>query len=388
MDLATFHELRTETGSAALARAAELGPTDATLLACATRLRAEFSTPLANAALETVLFRRKAAIKFARADAMFFTREALEQSTSEIVSRYRAERFRDHARLADLCSGIGGDTIGMAEEHDVIAVDADPLRLAMAQANIEAYGLSHRVKFSLGDVLRVDLPEVDAYFADPNRRTDGKRQVSIAHYQPSVEALCARLPRDCPLGIKIAPGVPHREIDKLDAEAEFISVDGELKECVLWIGPLRTTGRRATLLPGRHTFFAERAPACPVGSPSSYVYDPDPAVVRTGLVSLLGHMLNARLIDPEIAFLTSSQLQPTPFATAYRIDERHPFQLKRLADRLRKLRVGRITLLKRGSVVDPELVVRRCKLEGPEHRVVILTRASGNQVMLIGERVS
>jgi hypothetical protein len=244
------------------------------------------------------------------------------------------------------------------------------------------------VTFLHGDILTMDLPPCAAVFADPDRRTDGKRHISLKHYRPPLEQLRGRLPRTCSLGVKVAPGIPHGEIDALDAEAEFISVGGELKECVLWFGALRTTGRRATLLPGGETLFAERSMDCGIGNPLTCLYDPDPAVVRTGLLGILGHMLGAKLIDPQIAFLTSPEFQATPFATAYRIDEVHRFNLKRLADRLRKLRVGRITIVKRGSAVEPETIVRGCKLDGSEHRVVILTRAGGRPTMLIGERIS
>src|SRR5687767_11972709 len=140
MNLANLHELRSSAGLSALARAEELNPTDATLLACVSRLRNEFPAPLAAAALETTLLRRKAAGKFARAGDMFFTREALEQSSSEVISRYRAERFAPYARVAELCCGIGGDTIGLAAKREVIAVDNDALRLAMAEANVDVYG--------------------------------------------------------------------------------------------------------------------------------------------------------------------------------------------------------------------------------------------------------
>lgn len=387
VNLANLQELQTSAGLSALARAAELNPTDATLLACVSRLRSEFPASLAAAALETTLLRRKATGKFTRAADMFFTREALEQSSSEVVSRYRAERFAPFARVADLCCGIGGDTIGLAADLEVIAVDNDPLHLAMAEANVGAYGCGARTTFLQSDVLTIELPTHDGVFADPDRRSGGKRHVSIKHYQPSIAALRDRLDRDCPLGIKVAPGVPHQEIEALDAETEFISVDGELKECVLWFGPLRSTGRRATLLPSREMLFGERALDCGVEKPLAYLYDPDPAVVRAGFVTNLANALSASLIDEQIAFLTSAHWTPTPFATAYRIDEEHPFHLKKLAERLRALKVGRITVIKRGSAVEPETVIRRCKLDGPEHRVVILTRAAGKPTMLIGERI-
>lgn len=384
MNLEEFRELRTPTGAAALVRAAELKPIEATLLSCVSRLREEFPAYLAAAAIETAMLRRKAAAKFSRANEMFFTREALEQSSSEIISRYRAERFAPFGRVADLCCGIGGDTIGLAKDHEVLAVDLDPLRLAMAEANVGGYGCRERVTFRQEDVRKVDLSEFDAAFVDPDRRTEGKRQLSIFKYQPALD----ELPQNRPLAVKIAPGVPHREIDDLLAEAEFISLDGELKECVLWFGALRSTARRATILPSRHTLAGEPRQHTDISAPKTYLFDPDPAVVRAGLVAQLGESLNASLIDPEIAFLTVEQLRPTPFATAYRIDEVHPFHLKRLAERLRALKVGRITVIKRGSAVDVDLLARKCKLDGPEHRAVILTRVAGKPSMLIGERVA
>lgn len=388
MNLADFHDLQTPLGVAALSRAVAMAPDDATLLTCATRLRREFPASLAAAALETVLLRPKAAAKFAQANGMFFTREALEQSSSEIVSRYRAERFASCDSVGDFCCGIGGDTIAVAEQHAVCAIDADPLRLAMAVANLRVYGHSERVSFIGGDLLTIDLPVCDGYFFDPDRRIDGKRQVSLIRCEPPLDSIRHRLQRDCPLGVKVAPGVPRHEIDALDAEAEFISVDGELKECVLWFGPMRTTLRRATLLPDRQTLFGEPTTPAEICVPQGYLYDPDAAIVRAGLVANLADVLSAKLIDPEIAYLTSNELRATSFATAYRIDEFHPFNLKKLTERLRALGVGRITVVKRGSAVDADLLMRRCKLEGSEHRVVILTRAAGNPCMMIGERIS
>ena len=48
------------------------------------------------------------------------------------------------------------------------------------------------------------------------------------------------------LAAKIAPGVAWSDLTRWDAEVEFISVEGELKECVLWFGPLRTAAFRAS----------------------------------------------------------------------------------------------------------------------------------------------
>src|SRR5204862_124898 len=77
-------------------------------LSCFNRLHKLYPAELARAALETALLRQRARAKFSHADAMYFTREALEQASGEAVSRYRAERFVPFGRVGDFCCGIGG----------------------------------------------------------------------------------------------------------------------------------------------------------------------------------------------------------------------------------------------------------------------------------------
>ncbi|HEY1379671.1 MAG TPA: hypothetical protein VGF55_22905 [Gemmataceae bacterium] len=384
MDLATFAELRSPAGQVALAAAADLRPTDATVLAVLERLRKHIPPALARAAVETVILRAKARAKFTHADAMYFTREALEQSSGETVSRYRAERFAGDPAVGDFCCGVGGDAIALAGVARVAAIDADPLRLAMAGENLAAYGVRDRVTLLAGDLLDVPLPPVPAAFFDPDRRSGGRRHVAIRDYQPPLDAVRARLPADFPLGVKVAPAVAWAELAGYDAEVEFVSVGGELKECVLWFGPLRTARRRATLLPGRHTLAADApAPVPPPGPPRAVLYDPDTAVVRAGLVSNLAEQLDAHPLDPDIAYLTGDGLRSSPFVSTYHIEESLPFHLRRLGERLRALGVGHVTVTKRGSAVDPADLVRRLRLSGPDRRVVVLTRVLGRPYALI-----
>src|SRR5207249_1266364 len=97
----------TPDGQAALAVAAALEPTEATFLKAFEKLRGRHPPPLAKAALETVLLREKARAKFALADRMYFTREALEQASGQAVSAYRAGRFAPCNFVLDLCCGVG-----------------------------------------------------------------------------------------------------------------------------------------------------------------------------------------------------------------------------------------------------------------------------------------
>lgn len=122
-----------------------------------------------------------------------------------------------------------------------------------------------------------------------------------------------------------------------------------------------------------------------VCAPADYLYEPDPAVLRAGLVRTLAHQLQAAQIDKTIAYLTSDQLVSTPFARAFRVREVLPFGLKRLKRRLREMGVGRVTLKKRGSPIDVPDFERRLKLRGEGNAVVILTRTKSEPIMIIVE---
>ncbi len=385
MDLPTFHLLLTPLGQQAIAHAAELEPTEESFLAALTKLRKQYSADLAKAALETVILRRKARAKFTRADAMYFTRDGLEVASSEIISRYRAARFTPFNRVADLCCGIGGDTIGLSLPRTIIGIDLNPLHLALAAANLAAYGL--RADLVEGDLTHTSLPPVEAAFFDPGRRASGRRLYSVRDYRPPLSIIDSWLP--LPLGVKISPGVNLREIDRYDCEVEFISLDGELKECALWFGSLKTTTRRATLLSARSSpiFLTSsdslRHPAH-LSPPLAFLYEPDPAILRAGLVSTLAAQLNAAQLDPDIAYLTSDALTVTPFARAFAIEAAMPFSQKRLREKLRAMNVGRVTVKKRGSPLDPDDFARSLKLKGDEERIVFLTHVNGKPWVLIG----
>ena len=139
------------------------------------------------------------------------------------------------------------------------------------------------------------------------------------------------------------------------------------------------------MLPSGETLFAE-APSTPAepGPPRACLYDPDPAVIRSGLVADLGRVLDARPVDAEIAYLTGDRFVPTPFARAYAIDESMPFHARRLGERLRALNIGHVTVTKRGSAVDVNELIRKWRLTGAESRTVILTRVLGRPWAMIG----
>jgi hypothetical protein len=392
MEAHAFAFLLTAAGQQLLRQLTAVALTPETHLQTAMHLRRQLDDPaLVHALLETAVLRQKAVSKFSRAHQMYFTREALEQASGELIARYRSHRFAGATTIAELGCGIGGDSLALCQQAQVIGIDQDEVRLRMAVCNVAVYGGNGRLHPVQADLTQLPPLLVPAFFFDPARRDEfGRRLRSVHAYRPPLalaEQWLARVPNGA---IKVSPAIDYAEAPAA-AELEFISVNGEVKEGILWFGDLQTgVRRRATLLPGGHTLTdTEETESVPLLSPRQYLYEPDGAVIRAHLVQALGQRLGAGQIDADIAYLTSDERHQTPFARRYRLEDHFPFQLKRLRHYLRQRGINQVTIKKRGSPIDPQWLARQLRLQtGADqtaiHRVLFSTQVGGKAAVLIG----
>ncbi|MEU5049648.1 methyltransferase domain-containing protein [Streptomyces sp. NPDC021096] len=383
--LDAFAALLTDEGRALLDGLRDYDPSQE--LATATRLRREHPAELVSAALGQARLRQRAVAKFGAEDAyrMFFTPNGVEQATRASVALHRARRFEALGvrSLADLCCGNGGDAIALARAGiSVLAVDRDPLTCEVARANAEALGLADLIEVRCADVTDVDTSAYDAVFVDPARRGGRGRIFDPEAYSPPL-SWAIEAARSAPrAALKIAPGVPHEAVPD-DAEAEWISDGGDVKEAVLWFGTGPGT-RRATLLPGGASLVGRGLPDPAVRPVGRYLYEPDGAVIRAHLVAEVAEELDGGLIDETIAYVTSDELRATDHAAAYEITDVLPFNLKKLKAIVRERGIGVAVIKKRGSAVEPEELRKKLKLAGPNTSVIVLTRVAGAPAMLLG----
>ncbi|MEB2288437.1 MAG: class I SAM-dependent methyltransferase [Anaerolineae bacterium] len=386
----TFRFLAGPQGRATLSWLAARDLGDAQTLPLLDALRRDLPPDLAAAALTLARLRARATAKFSRAEAMFFTPDALEQASGEIVSAWRARRFAlgGYPHIADLGCGVGGDALALAALPGVriTGLDRDPLRLALARANLAAYGrAADWARADLNDPL--PLHGVRAAFFDPARRADGRRLFSVRDYAPPLDVIAGW--RFAALAVKLAPGVALDELapyTHAGAGVEFVSAGGELKEAVLWDGELGFAGRCASRADAGETLWPQGAPPPPLSAPRAYLVEPDPAIIRAGLLSELAAHLGLTLyrLDESIAYLTGDDPPPAGWARAWRVLAWLPFQLKRVRAALRERGIGRVTVKKRGSPLSPEEAIRLLKLDGGgEEAVVVLTQVAGRHCALI-----
>ena len=186
--------------------------------------------------------------------------------------------------------------------------------------------------------------------------------------------------------MKVAPGIPHGLVPD-GVEAEWVSDAGEVKEAALWSGRLATTARRATVIGrgGLATLTDEDDPGAGVGPVEEFLYEPDGAVIRAGLVTAVAAGVDGHLVDRRIAYVTASGSFRTPFARGYRVLEELPYREKQLKAALRERQVGTLTIKKRGVDISPDQLRTRLALRGDRTATIVLTRVAGEGVTLLVE---
>jgi len=386
--------LRSAAAADALRAATEAYADDAEpdLFGLTERLRAEGHDPVLVAlALTQGRLRRRAAVRLGpRGGRLLWTQETLEQATRPEVAAHRATRLAGFARVADLCCGAGADALALADAGpQVLAVDRDPTVAALAAANAAAEGHSGRITVRTADVTTLRLAGLgcEAAYVDPARRAGAHRRQQPETWSPPWSWI-ADLAREVPATVaKVAPGIPHSLIPP-DAEGEWVSVRGELKEAAIWHGPLATARRRATLLPaGTVLTDADLPPSVAVGAVEGWLVEPDDAIIRAGLVGAVAQRLAGHLLDRHIAYVTTETEPDARFGAVFEVLEEIPFALKRMRAVLRARGVGDVVVKKRGVGVAPEELRRRLALggDGPI-ATLVLTRTEGGPLALLVAR--
>ena len=345
---------------------------------------------LASAALTQARLRSRARAKFGElAERMYFTEDGLQQATRPAVAAARAQRYagRGAGPLLDLCCGIGGDLAALAQAAaSVVGVERDPLTAAVAQANAEALGVTERVDVRLMDVADVpakSLAAAGGVFVDPARRGAHGRLFDPEALSPPLSAVLDLARAQPALGAKLGPGIPHALLPP-GTEAEWVSFGGDVVECALWFGPLASDQpRRATLLPEGATVTGPGSERAPVGPIGRFLHEPDPAVIRAGLVAEVARPVGGTLLDPAIAYVTTDAPVQSPFLRSYEVLDVLPFSVKRLRAELRARHVGRLTIKKRGFAMEPDALRKQLRLSGGEEATVVLTRLGSDPVAIL-----
>ena len=396
MDRSEFAKLFTPESLALLNAIGDLDA-KADVLKLVSALRAEGYDPgLVAAVLSQAKLRRRARKKFGDfTDGMLFTEDGLEQASRLQAAALHAGRFRGAGitQVADLGCGLGAESMAMgAIDLNVRAFEIDEVTAALAVFNLGAFD---NVEVEQADITRLDLSQFEALFFDPARRElDGKgeratRKFDPAQFSPNYNWVLEQA-RTKPTGIKLGPGHPHEAIAE-DAEAQWLSIDGDLVELALWFGEVKRpkVARAATVVnsTGRHEIVSETFESEPadVSALKQFIYEPDNAVVRSHLIADLAREVGASLVSREIAYLSSDRQIDSPMMRGFRVIDEMSFDRKKLKAYLRERNIGTLEIKKRGVDVVPEQLRKEMSLKGEVAATLILTRVGDDHRALIAQ---
>ncbi|MCE8423317.1 MAG: methyltransferase domain-containing protein [Candidatus Methanoperedens sp.] len=264
--------------------------------------------------------RDKFTIKFTKP--VVSNKGGLQLATPEIVAKYIAKRLKTSI-IADLGCGIGGQVIFFAKTcNKVYAVEHDHEKIEYARKNCELYGVDN-VEFIEGDALsesvKKKVSDADIIFSDPARPLSEKER-TLTNLQPPITEII-RLYSDITqsLAFHAPPQMPPSRVT-LDCEREYLSLNGQLNRLTLYSGSLKRCERSAVVLPGEFRLSSSDAGEINKSNIKGYAYEPDPSVVKAGLINELGQALAEKgeeiclyRKDARRALLSSGKLIESPF---------------------------------------------------------------------------
>lgn len=351
------------------------------------------------------------------AQSLLLTREGLEQATRLSVGARHARRFRDGGcqMVADLGCGIGADALAIAGLGvGVQAWDIDEDAVAATTVNLRFFP---NCAVNLGDVTELSMRElasrgIDGVFADPARRTGslhGARRIAAPEqWSPSLSHILQWREQGAPadrLGVKVAPGIDYATIPS-DMHAQWVSVDKTVVEASLWTPALAPEGpgRSAVIIRGDHTVTlgsaidpTSSAPAVDIASLRRYLWEPDGAIIRAGLLAEFAQRTGSAGIAPSIAYLTSETRVPDEWRSAiseFEILATTSLKARNIATELRDLSPTDIQVKKRGANISPEnlrrSLLKACgirRASGEKPLTVFATRIGDNHRAIIARRL-
>ena len=296
--------------------------------------------------------RDKHTVKFTKP--IYSNKDGLQLATPEIAAKYIAKRLKTKT-IADLGCGIGGQVIFFAQECDkVYAVERNPEKIEYAKKNCELYGVDN-VEFILGDALspetRDKISDSDIIFSDPARPLAEKKR-TLDNLQPPISELIKLYSNvTTKLAFHAPPQMPPERIG-LDCEYEYMSISGQLNRLTLYFGDLKQCERSAFVLPANVYLASSDAPDIETRNIEEYVYEPEPAVLKAGL---LGELAGAISDGGESVYfyngnnkrtlLTSKNLIDSPFfKDRYRILGKTEQDIPQIKAMLTSVNAGKVVL--------------------------------------------
>jgi len=360
-------------------------------LKIAKNLRKSTTPTRAALIMEQAQLRIRAKSKFSLADQMFFTKRGLEQSSGRGLSIYKANQFADHESVLDVCCGIGGDLLGLANRDPAnpklitTGIDSDPVTALFAAHNLQQFLQTEQIPHATATVLDQDFTTADlnncsAIHLDPDRRK-ARRATDGRHFSPNLMDVFSRVSDSQMVAVKVAPATPMEDSFPKQLHRQWLGDRRECKQQVLWLGSNFPPSQRSASLvlddgSAHHISCEGKADVERTVAPGlkEYLYEPHAAVLAAKLEDHLAAKHNLARIAHSIPYFVSDVPIQEPLLAGFQVIEMLSMDIKAVRRYLADKDVGEVELKQRGIDNVTFERFRKLKLTGSKKTTLFLTR--------------
>jgi hypothetical protein len=324
---------------------------------------------------------QKAQKKLPFAMRWFFTEKSYQQASTFHLAKYHGSLFDEFHTVADLCCGIGSDLLMLSRKKTkCYAVDIDKNLLRLAENNMSFF---HRKNIEYLDICAENFHhKCEAVFIDPDRRKHNRKMCKVEDISPNFSTIQKLIKKYANVAVKLSPIMDYEQNVFDDYSFDFVSENGEMKECLLKSGRLKTS-RRAVLLPHLTIFSEKGHPQTAISQIDRWVYEPDSAIIRSHLVNDLAYEMKMRRIDQHIALLTSEIEPVETYGRKYRVIEVFDYNLTRLNSYLRSGGIGIVDIKTKGFSESVETFRKKLRLSGKAKVVIFIVRIGESHICIV-----
>jgi hypothetical protein len=296
----------------------------------------------------------------------YLTRRAVEQCSSEATAEYKASQIEGKT-LLNLCGGIGIDDWALSKKIErIISLDTDVELSNLAKMNFQKLEINNvqRLTLDAADYLDKNITQYDWIFADPDRREQGKRLVTIADCSPDIISLWPQIQAQSNQQlIKLSPLYP---IDQLQKELpglyriDVLAKDNEVKEVLAFCTSHSINDkveRRAVNLSiqGNVNFLGVPESAlCALPSTGGFFYDAHPALAKANLAVSYANHLGIQMLVSNGLYQQSEKLIPGFFGRTFKVINSEMYSGKKFQQYLKKLAINKAHFNCRNFRHNPE----------------------------------
>jgi THUMP domain-like/RNA cap guanine-N2 methyltransferase len=359
-------------------------------LSLAKKLSVQFSPEERICVTEWIALAEKIKSKFGMSQMLLCDRLAYEQSTGRLLSEWKTRLWPQHVTIADLCCGMGGDSLFLPETHKVIGIDLDPSRLIMFKTNCEL--LNKKFLAIQGDAQTFPARAAYAHI-DPARRNDRNQNQRKLELTPSWEQIQTIASHYTGLMVKLPPAFPD-ELVPATARQLFLGSSKDCLEILLLLGEwshLQFSENCCAVHADTGDIYSAHRTSIPESletGTGSIIWEPSPVMIRSHLYRHWGKRHGLSQLDNAVAYLTGDTIIHEPWARGYKVIDSCTMHQSAIKSMLKKHDIGNLIIKKRGVDIDPDAEIRKLKSKGSNTGILIYTRFQRRPVVFLASSIT